>query len=164
MSPQLFSNSLEKLHKALIINLIRSSSRSLTFRFAAPRVQTGVNPVFGDPNRETSKAGETKGPFPCLWYDSLTAKSFGPTGLEPMISKLAGQFEDATEFCEVILDDVLEDVNNPSGLTWFDRAQYIIADHGKRFKYLGGIRIGLSVAHASIYFAALRGATGFDDK
>lgn len=161
------TDALATLHKKSVINLINGSNNSIVLRYAATRVSAGVNPVFGDMTRETSMSGITQGPFPCLWYDALAAKSFSSTSNESIIQKLAGQYEEATVFVEVVLDSILEDPTNPFGFTFFDRCQYVILQtnvpsQNNKFKFLGGMKLGLGTAQPYIFMAALKGAVGFD--
>jgi len=157
-----------KVHKKALATLIENSGVQVTLRLAAPVVQTGVNPLFGDFTRETAKTGETKGPYSCLWYDALTLNRrsqmamFRGKGMESTIEQLAGQYREADFFAELVLQDVLIDQNNPNGLTWFDRAQWVI-NQGNRYKFLGAVKFSLATAQPYAIVCALKGAANYTD-
>jgi len=157
-----------KIHKRALATLIENSGVQVTLRLAAPVVHTGVNPLFGDFNRETAKTGETKGPYNCLWYDALTLNRRSQTGMfrgkgmESTIDQLAGQYREADFFAELVLQDVLVDQNNPNGLTWFDKAQWVI-NEGNRYKFLGAVKFSLSTAQPYAIVCALKGAVNYTD-
>jgi hypothetical protein len=73
-----------------------------------------------------------------------------------------GQYQEATSFLEVWLEDVLEDPYDISGLTWFDRADSVII-RDKRYNILGSSKHGLSVADPYILLAVLKGGIGLND-
>lgn len=154
-------NGVVQAHKQNLNSLIHGSELFLTVRLMPPRTSAGVNILYGDPTRETSKAGETKGPFKCLWYDALAIIS-GPRGVEPIVQQLAGQFKEADSFAELWLGDVLVDTSDPFGNTWFDKAQAVVFN-GKRFDYLGSAKLGLSTTAPYIIMVALKGAAGHVD-
>lgn len=152
-----------KQHKRLTEQLIKQSSLSLTIKLPAPKVTGTVNPLYGDMTRERSKAGETKGPYKCLWYDALTATSTSSSGVETTIETLAGQFVEATAFAEVWLNDVLVDPSNTSGKTWFEEGMYVIFN-GQRYKYLGCAKLGLATSAPYFLMIALKGGAAYDDQ
>lgn len=155
-------NSLVQLHKQSVKGLIYNSDISLLIRLPAPIVSTGVNVLYGQPQRETLSTGDTKGPFKCLWYDALTAKTKGDNGVETTISQLAGQYREADTFAEVWLQDVLVDTTDPYGLTWFDKARWVIIGN-KRYKFLGSAKLGLATSAPYFLMIALQGAVGYAD-
>ena len=151
-------------HKRHVKSLIYSSTEEVIVRLPVDLVDSGVNPLYGDFNRETDATGTERGPFKCLWYDALSAKSMSSTGsgFETVIQGMAGQYESATAFIEIWLDDVLVDISERSGATWLSRAAHIIYDK-HRFEYLGDVRIGLSTTSPYILMAALKGGVGYDE-
>lgn len=157
-----------KLHKKALATIIENSDVQITLRLAAPIVQTGVNPLYGDFGRETAKTGDTKGPYNCLWYDALTLNRrsqmamFRGKGMESTIEQLAGQYREADFFAELLLQDVLVDQNDPNGLTWFDKTQWVI-NHGNRYKFLGAVRFSLATSQPYAIVCALKGATNYTD-
>jgi len=157
-----------KLHKKALATLIENSGVQITLRLAAPVVQAGVNPLYGDFGRETAKTGQTLGPYNCLWYDALTLNRrsqmamFRGKGMESTIEQLAGQYREADFFAELVLQDVLIDQNDPNGLIWFDKAQWVI-NHGNRYKFLGAVRFSLATADPYAIVVALKGATNYVD-
>lgn len=148
-------------HKRSLDSLIHGSELFLTIRLMPPRVTSGVNILYGDATRETSKAGEIKGPFKCLWYDALSV-AIGGRGIETTVDKLAGQYKEADSFAELWLSDVLTDQADPFGVTWFDKAQAVVFN-GKRFDYLGNAKLGLSTTAPYVIMIALKGAAGHVD-
>lgn len=141
------------------------SEVSLIVQLPVPPQTSNVNPLFGDMNREVSQAGETKGPYSCLWYDAYSARSMsrGETGgIERIVESSAGQFRDATAFAEVWLQDILLDQNNPAGQTWFDKALFVICQ-GKKYKVLGYVKLGLSVSTPYSAVVGLKGGLGYDN-
>ena len=153
---------LVELHRSKIKQLIHSSGVECTIRLAAPKVTTNTNPLFGDFSRETSQAGETKGPFKCLYHDAFTARSVSRAGTEAIKNTSIGQYQDATSFLEIWLEDVLENPYDISGITWFDRADSVII-RNNRFDVLGSAKHGLSVADPYILLVALKGGIGIND-
>ena len=157
-----------KIHKKALSQLIENSGVQITLRLAAPVAQTGVNPLYGDFKRETAKTGNTLGPYNCLWYDALTLNRrsqmamFRGKGMESTIDQLAGQYREADFFAELVLQDVLIDQNDVHGLTWFDRAQWVV-NSGKRYKFLGGVKFSLANAAPYAIVVALKGATDYVD-
>lgn len=150
------------VHKRSLENLIHGSELFLTIRLMPPRVTTGVNLLYGDSTRESSKSGETKGPYKCLWYDSLSARSFSDSGIETTIDQLAGQYKEADSFAELWLQDILITPNDYFGETWFDKAQ-IVVFNGRRFEYLGAAKLGLAITAPYVLMVALKGAAGYVD-
>lgn len=148
-------------HKRSLEKLIHGSELSLTIRLMPPRTTVGVNLLYGDPNRETSKLGEVKGPYKCLWYDALSI-STSDRGIETTVDKLAGQYKEADSFAELWLSDVLVSPNEPFGLTWFEKAQAVIFN-GHRFDYLGAAKLGLSTTAPYVIMIALKGAASHVD-
>lgn len=154
--------SLVELHRSRIKQLIHSSDVECVIRLAAPKVTTNTNPLFGDFSRETSQAGETKGPFKCLYHDAFSARSISRSGSEVIKAVSIGQYQEATSFLEIWLEDVLEDPYDISGLTWFDRADSVVI-RNNRFNVLGSSKHGLSVADPYILLVALKGGIGIND-
>lgn len=155
------ANGIVNAHKRSLDNLIHGSELSLTVRLMPPRDTTGVNLLYGNPSRETSKLGETKGPFKCLWYDALTI-ALSVRGMEATVSQIAGQYREADAYAELWLNDVLIDQSNIFGLTWFEKAQAVICN-GQRFDYLGGAKLGLATTAPYIIMVALKGSAGHVD-
>jgi hypothetical protein len=157
-----------KLHKRALSMVIENSNVEITLRLAAPVTSVGVNPVFGDFNRELAKTGTTLGPYKCLWYDALTLNRrsqmamFRGKGMESTIEQLAGQYREADFFAELVLQDVLVDENNVNGLTWFDKCQWVI-NRGNRYKFLGAVKFSLATAEPYAIVVALKGATDYVD-
>lgn len=153
------------MHKRSLKKLINMSEVDLTVQLPAPVQVNNVNPLFGDFNREISQAGETRGPYSCLWYDALSARSISRAetgGIERVVESSAGQFRDATAFAEVWLQDILLDQNNPAGQTWFDKALFVICQ-GKKYKVLGYVKLGLSISTPYSAVVGLKGGLGYDN-
>lgn len=156
------------VHKRALSTLIKNSNVQITLRLAAPVTSVGVNPLFGDFNRELAKTGETKGPYNCLWYDALTLSRRSQLGMfrgksmESTVEQLAGQYREADFFAELVLQDVLINQNDPHGLTWFDRAQWVI-NSGKRYKFLGAVKFSLSNSAPYAIVCALKGSVDYVD-
>jgi len=152
-----------KAHRTHSKKLIRGSEQELTLLLPVARVSSNVNPLFGDPTRETDDSGSTIGPLKCLWYDALSAKSQSATGsgFEQSIQNLAGQYRDATAFAELWLEDVLTDPDDANSKTWFDEAKEIIY-LGKKFQVLAEIRLGLATTAPYILMIVLKGGAGYD--
>lgn len=156
------------LHKRALETVIANSEVQVTLRLAAPITQGVGNPLFGEFGRENAKTGETKGPYNCLWYDALTLNRrsqigmFRGKGMESTIEQLAGQYREADFFAELILREVLIDQNNPNGLTWFDKAQWVIND-GNRYKFLGAVKFSLATSQPYAIVCALKGAVNYTD-
>src|SRR5258706_10219356 len=94
------------MHKKSLRKLISMSEVELTIQLPVPPDSSNVNPLFGNMSRETSQAGESKGPYSCLWYDAYSARTMGrgeTSGIERVIESTPGQFRDATAFAEVWL-------------------------------------------------------------
>lgn len=142
--------------------LIDGSNQTLTIRLPVARVSAGENVLFGNMERETDETGAVKGPFNCLWYDALTARGTSRSGPEEVVHRLAGQYQSATAFAELRLEDVLVDTTASSGDTWFDRARDVIYD-GQKFKYLASVRLGLSVGSPVLIMVVLEGGRGYAD-
>jgi len=153
---------LVELHRKKIKNLIHSSDVEALIRLAVPKIAVNTNPLFGDFTRETSIAGETKGPYKCLYHDALSARSISRAATEVIKNVTIGQYQEATSFLEIWLEDVLVDSYDISGLTWFDRADSVII-RNNRYNVLGSGRHGLSVADPYILLVALRGGVGVND-
>jgi hypothetical protein len=155
-------------HKSVMANVIHSSDVQVTLRYAAPVTSAGVDPLYGDLNRETAKTGPTYGPFTCLWYDALTLSRrsqmsmFRGKGMETTIEQLAGQYREADFFAEFYLPDVLINQNDPYGLTYFDQCQWII-NSGKRYKYLGAVKFSLANSAPYAMVVAVKGAVDYTD-
>jgi hypothetical protein len=151
-------------HKKHVKGLIRGSTQEILVRLPAPVVSSGVNPLFGDFTREDADTGTERGPYKCLWYDALSARSMSSTGagFETTVDRLAGQYREATAFAEMWLEDVLVDPLDISGHTWFDRAQTIVFDNMK-YDYLGNVKIGLSTSAPYILLVVLKGGLGYAD-
>ena len=142
--------------------LINGSNQTLIIRLPVARVSAGQNVLFGNLDRETDETGATKGPYNCLWYDALTARGTSRSGPEEVVHRLAGQYQSATAFAELRLEDVLVDTTALSGDTWFDRAQDVLYD-GQKFKYLASVRLGLSVGSPVLIMIVLEGGKGYAD-
>ncbi len=142
--------------------LINGSDQTLTIRLPVARVSAGENVLFGNLGRETDDTGIIKGPFKCLWYDALTARGTSRSGPEEITQRLAGQYQSATAFAELRLEDVLVDVDSPTEDTWFDRAKVVIYK-GQKFKYLASVRLGLSVGSPVLIMVVLEGGRGYAD-
>ncbi len=142
--------------------LINGSDQTLTIRLPVTRVSAGENVLFGDLDRETDATGTIKGPFKCLWYDALTARGTSSSGPEQITHRLAGQYQSATAFAELRLEDVLVDLASPIKDTWFDRAKDVIYK-GQKFKYLASVRLGLSVGSPVLIMVVLEGGRGYAD-
>ena len=142
--------------------LIKGSSRELTLRLPVSRIASGVNFLFGDTTRETDDTGTVKGPFKCLWYDALSARSRSPSGHETVVQRLAGQYQNATAFAELVLKDVLVKTTDIEGDTWFDRSKDILSN-GQKYKYVASVRLGLSVGSPVIIMVILEGGRGYAD-
>jgi len=142
--------------------LIKGSSRELTLRLPVVRTSAGVNVLFGDLNRETDDTGTVKGPFKCLWYDALSARSRSGIGHESVVQRLAGQYQNATAFAELVLKDVLVTTTDIEGDTWFDRAKDVLSS-GQKYKYVASVRLGLSVGSPVIIMVILEGGRGYAD-
>jgi hypothetical protein len=155
-------NGIVNVHKRSLESLIHGSELFLTIRLMPPRVTAGVNLLYGDSSRESSKLGETKGPYKCLWYDALSARSFSDSGIETTIEKLAGQYKEADSFAELWLQDILVTPDDYFGETWFDKAQIVVFNN-KRFKYLGAAKLGLAITAPYIVMVALKGSVGYVD-
>jgi hypothetical protein len=154
-----------QMHKNRVRRLISDSERTLTIKLPVPTQSSGVNPLFGNLNRETDVSGEEKGPYNCLWYDAYSARSIGVTntgGIEKVVESTPGQFRDATAFAEVWLQDVLIDSNNPDGQTWFDKALHVVCQ-GKKYKVLGYVKLGLAVSAPYSAVVGLKGGLGYDN-
>lgn len=157
-------NKIVDVHKRQAKLLIRASDLTAVVRLPVAKTTSG-NPLFGDFSRETSTAGVEKGPFQCLWYDALTAKSMGKQdskGVERIVENSPGQFREATAFAEFWLEDVLVDPSNPGGQTWFDQSQHVVVG-GQRYKFLGYAKLGLSVSEPYLLMVGLKGGVGFDE-
>ena len=157
-------NKIVDVHKRQSKNLIRSSNLSAVVRLPVTQTSSG-NPLFGDFSRETSTAGVEKGPFQCLWYDALTAKSMGKQdskGVEKIVENSPGQFREATAFAEFWLEDVLIDPSDAGGQTWFDKSQNVVVGQ-QRFKFLGYAKLGLSVEAPYLLMVGLKGSLGYDE-
>lgn len=153
------------MHKRSLHRLINLSDVTLQIRLPVTNVAGTVNPLFGDLSRENNKTGDTVGPFNCLWYDAISAKSMGTgdtIGIEKVIEASPGQFREATAFAELWLQDVLIDQNDPLGPTWFDRALNVISLN-RKYKVLGYAKLGLSVSVPYSLMVALKGGLGYDD-
>ena len=150
------------LHRKHTRDLIRHSGQEVLVRLPVDRVAVGVNPLYGDFDRETDSTGDTVGPFKCLWYDALSSRSMSSTGtgFEQAVSALAGDYRDATAFAEFWIDDVLVDPTDISGHTWLDRAKELVNDN-KRFQLLGNVRLGLATTTPYILMVVLRGGVGY---
>ena len=151
-------NGIINAHKRSLKQLIHESELELSIRLMVPRVTTGVNILYGDPSRETSKAGPIKGPYKCLWYDALSI-GLSSRGMEPAVAQLVGHYREADSFAELWLDDVLVNKNDIFGLTWFDKAQVVLFN-GKVFDFLGAASLGLATTAPYIIMVALKGAVG----
>jgi len=152
------------VHKRHVRDLIRSSDQELTIRLPVARTSSEVNPLFGDMTREANDTGSTIGPFACVWYDALSARSMGAsgTGFERTVETLAGQYRNATAFAEIWLDDVLQDTEEPAGRTWFDEAKHIVHLNNK-YDFLGEVRLGLATAAPYIMMVVLKGGAGYHE-
>ena len=142
--------------------LINGSNQTLTIRLPVVRISAGQNVLYGDLDRETDETGTVKGPYKCLWYDALTARGTSRSGPESIIHRLAGQYQSATAFAELRLEDVLIDSGVPAGDTWFDRGRDILHD-SQKFKYLASVRLGLSVGSPVLIMVVLEGGRGYAD-
>lgn len=151
-------NGIVNAHKRSLEKLIHGSELSLTIRLMPPRITSGVNLLYGDPTRESSKLGQVKGPYKCLWYDAINVGS-SDRGIESTVERLAGQYREADSFAELWLADVLVSVTDVFGLTWLEKSQAIIFN-GKRFEYLGSAKLGLATVAPYIIIVALKGAAG----
>ena len=151
-----------RLHKKHTKDLIRNSDQEVLIRLPVDRVSASVNPLYGDFDRETDSTGTEYGPFPCLWYDALSARSMSSTGtgFEQTIDRMAGQYRDATAFAELWLEDVLVDPKDVSGDTWLDRAKELVNDN-KRFQLLGNVRLGIATTNPYILMVVLKGGVGY---
>lgn len=153
-----------EMHKRSIKRLIEMSDVTLTIHLPVPVQVVSVNPLFGDFTRESNKAGETKGPYHCLWYDALTARTVSRTGdsasIERVVESSPGQFRDATAFAEVWMQSVLLDQNDPMSKTWFDKALFV-SSNGQNYKVLGYAKLGLSVSTPYSAMVALKGGYGY---
>lgn len=150
------------IHKQQIKRLIYSSDVSLIVKLPVPTSSTG-NPLFGDMTREGNEAGVEKGPFYCLWYDALSAKTLAESdsrGMEQIVLQSTGQFKEATSFAELWLDDLLINKADPAGQTWIDKAQYV-ASQGQKYSVLGYAKLGLSTSSPYILIVALKGGLGY---
>lgn len=146
-----------EVHKNHCFDLIRSSEQELTLILPISRTASNVNPLFGDFSRESDYTGTEKGPYKCIWHDALSARSVGPgTGYEPTRELVMGQYRNATAFAELWLEDVLQDISEPSGKTWFDEAKTVLYS-GKYFQSLGEVRVGLATAAPYILLVVLKG-------
>lgn len=146
-------------HKKFSKELIRGSDQELLIRLPEPRITSGVNPLFGSSDREVGKTGDTKGPFKCIWFDALSARGTSSTGHEFGVERLMGQFREATAFAEVWLEDVLEDLADNAGATWFDKSQDVIYQ-GKSYEHIGEVRTGLATSAPYILMVVLKGGLG----
>jgi hypothetical protein len=153
-----------RLHKKHTKDLIRNSTQELIVRLPVELVSSNVNVLYGDFERETDSTGTEYGPFPCLWYDALSARSLSSTGtgFEPTVQSLVGQYRDATAFAELWLEDVLVDPKDISGDTWLDRAKEIVNEN-KRFQLLGNVRLGIATTTPYILMVVLKGGVGYVD-
>jgi len=82
------------------------------------------------------------------------------TGINLTVTAAAGQYSEATAFAEVWLEDVLIDVTQPNGETWFDRAKEVLHD-GSAYQVLGVLRTGLATVSPYLALVALKGSTGY---
>ncbi len=155
---------LRNIYDAQIKALVAGSSQKITLRLPVARVSSSVNVFLGDTDRETDTSGTVKGPFNCLWYDALSARSRGVSGSghESVVQELAGQYQSAVAFAELRLADVLVDTSDLVGDTWFDRAQDVLYE-GQKFKYAASVRLGLSVGSPVLIMVVLEGGRGYAD-
>jgi hypothetical protein len=84
------------------------------------------------------------------------------TGFERTVEALAGQYRNATTFAEVWLEDVLQDTEDPAGRTWFDEAKHIVY-LGKKYDFLGEVRLGLATAAPYILMIVMKGGAGYHE-
>jgi hypothetical protein len=153
-----------EVHKRQIKTLIRASDVTAVVRLPVVQTPTG-NPLFGELSREGNTGGLEKGPYRCLWYDALTAKSMGKQdskGVETIVENSPGQFREATAFAEFWLEDVLIDGSDAGGQTWFDKAMHVVVGN-QRYKFLGYAKLGLSVGAPYLLMVGLKGGLGYDE-
>lgn len=153
------------IHKNLSQALIASSSETLVVRMPVARISTGVNPFLGDTSRETVHSGVESSDIQCLWMDAISRLSLQSTnsqGIELAIQAMAGQYQDATSFAEVWLEDILNDTSDPYGTTLLDSAKEVVY-RNQRYQVLGYARIGLPITAPYLAVIALKGGKGDND-
>lgn len=138
-------------HRKIALDLIHGSGETVDVIVPAPRTpsSTGAS-LFGD-LAEDSPSPLTKGPYSCLWHEMI-----GTTVTDPVAAGLVGLYPTAKSYILCSLEDTLVDGDDPTGQTWFDRAEYVVY-RGKKYDVLGTDRSGMANVAPYLLIVALSG-------
>jgi hypothetical protein len=140
-----------KRHAKVAKDLINASAETLVIKVRATKPPNSGATMFSD-MASPAVGKDSKGPYKCLWHDSITALTSG----NMQLIQLAGRFPRATAFATLILDDVLITAGETHQETWVDYATEI-EHRGQKYEVLASDRHGMASIAPYILTVVLAG-------
>lgn len=137
-------------HRAVALDLIAGSGESVEVVIPAPRTSSSGASLFADLAVSPSQP-VTKGPFSCLWHETISGSPADPVG-----SRIIGLFPAAKSYILCNLEEALVEITDPTGQTWFDRAEYV-KYRERKYEVLGTDRSGMANTSPYLLVVVLSG-------